>query len=353
MTEIVLPTANRVTSRVKTSHYVGPYELLETLGRGNFGKVRRARHMKTKQEFAVKIVETTVLKQDLPGSLDIRREMSIQRALIHPNIIHLHEVMESGSKVYLVMDIATGGDFFQMISKNGRLPEVVARKYFKQLVEAVEFCHQKGVYHRDLKPENILLTESGDLKVTDFGFSAMKDHGRKLLQTNCGSPHYCAPEVWNGTQKAYDGAKTDAFSIGVILYVLLAGSQPFYDDDEDRLLRKVNRCQVKYPNWIPKDAVDLLQKLIVKDPNARWNLTMVKRHPWYLKASVDEMMNEKYWVKASTGMIRAHVEVSCEGTGNFKCNNCDKCCNSDNGPVDGMNQDLGWTGYGLYTEVEN
>lgn len=266
---------------------VGPYELSTTLGRGNFGKVKQARHIHSGREFAVKIVDKRVLEDDLPSNLDIRREMSILRALSHPNIMHLHEVMVSKSRVYLVMDLARGGDFFKMISEEGRLEEPVARKYFRQLVDAVDHCHQRGVYHRDLKPENILLNDDGDLVVTDFGFSAMKDHGRTLLKTNCGSPHYCAPEVWNGSQNGYDGAKSDAFSIGVILFVLLAGGQPFYDENEEKLLQKVNRCHVTYPRWFSADAKDLLSKLLLRDPRKRWSLPMVKRHIWYTTGRVN------------------------------------------------------------------
>lgn len=265
---------------------VGPYELSTTLGRGNFGKVKQARHVLSGREFAVKIVDKRVLEDDLPSNLDIRREMSILRALSHPNIMHLHEVMVSKSRVYLVMDLARGGDFFKMISEEGRLDEPVARKYFRQLVDAVDHCHQRGVFHRDLKPENILLNDAGDLVVTDFGFSAMKDHGRTLLKTNCGSPHYCAPEVWNGSQNGYDGAKSDAFSIGVILFVLLAGGQPFYDENEEKLLQKVNRCHVNYPSWFSADAKDLLSKLLLRDPCKRWSLPMVKRHIWYTTGRV-------------------------------------------------------------------
>jgi 5'-AMP-activated protein kinase, catalytic alpha subunit len=271
---------------------VGPYELSVTLGRGNFGKVKQAKHIHTGREYAVKVVDKRVLEDDLPSNLDIRREMSILRALSHPNIMHLHEVMVSKSRVYLVMDLARGGDFFRMISEHGRLEDNVARKYFRQLVDAVDHCHQRGVYHRDLKPENILLNDAGDLVVTDFGFSAMKDHGRTLLKTNCGSPHYCAPEVWNGSQNGYDGAKSDAFSVGVILFVLLAGGQPFYDENEERLLQKVNRCHVNYPSWFSADAKDLLSKLLVRDPRKRWSLPMVKRHIWYTTGRLSAISEE-------------------------------------------------------------
>lgn len=311
------------TSRSCDSPHVGAYELLETLGRGNFGKVRRARHVLTGLEYAIKIVDTDVLKQDLPGNLDIRREMSILRGLQHPNIVFLHEVMVSKARVYMVMDLATGGDFFQLVRKHGRLPEPLARKYFCQLVDAISYCHDNGVYHRDLKPENMLITAAGDLKVTDFGFSAMKDHGGVMLQTNCGSPHYCAPEVWNGTQRGYDGEKADAFSVGVILYVLLSGGQPFYDADEEKLLQKVDRCDVHYPKWVTDDAVDLLSKLLVRDPRKRWGLRMVKRHAWCLAASFDNVVHPDV---ADVSELSEGSEIDCGDSDDSRCNRCSACC---------------------------
>lgn len=264
---------------------VGPYLLQEPLGSGNYGKVRRAIHKVTRKDYAIKAVASGGLSRDLPRNIDIRREMSIQQALCHENIIRLYDVIVANDYVYLVMEFACHGDFFRIISKRGRLSEHGAQTYFRQLVNAVQYCHEKGVYHRDLKPENLLLSKNGTLKLTDFGFSAMKDHGPPLLKTNCGSPHYCAPEVWNGTQEGYDGRKSDAFSAGVVLYVMLTGTQPFYDDDEERLLRKVNRCKVFYPDYLSIDARDLLSKLLVKDPVKRWSLDLVRLHPWFAQAT--------------------------------------------------------------------
>eukprot|EP00170_Pyropia_yezoensis_P003843 contig_16056_g3854 len=260
---------------------VGPYTLSTTLGKGNYGVVKLGRHERSGEEFAVKVVEKRVLEDDLPVNMDIRREMSILRALCHPNIVALTEVMVSKSKVYLVMELARGGDFFQLVSATGRLGEGLSRRYFRQLIAAVHHCHTRGVFHRDIKPENLLLSASGDLKVTDFGFSAMVDHGAALLRTNCGSPHYCAPEVWNGTAAragGYDGAAADAFSCGVVLFVLLAGGQPFYDADEEALLAKVNRCAVDYPSWFSADAVDLLRSLLVRNPAERATLPAILCH---------------------------------------------------------------------------
>lgn len=259
---------------------VGPYLLQEPLGSGNYGKVRRAIHKRTRDEFAIKAVPNFGPNLDLPRNIDIRREMSIQQALCHENIIQLYDVIVANSHVYLVMEYASHGDFFRIISKHGRLTEHTAKHYFRQLANAVQYCHDNGVYHRDLKPENLLLSANRVLKLTDFGFSAMKDHGPPLLKTNCGSPHYCAPEVWNGTQEGYDGRKSDAFSAGVVLFVMLTGTQPFYDEDEERLLRKVNRCKVTYPEYLSAESKDVLRKLLVKDPIKRWSLDKVQRHPW-------------------------------------------------------------------------
>lgn len=130
---------------------VGPYTLSTTLGKGNYGVVKLGRHERTGEEFAVKVVEKRVLEDDLPVNMDIRREMSILRALCHPNIVALAEVMVSKSKVYLVMELARGGDFFQLVSATGRLGEGLSRRYFRQLIAAVHHCHTRGVFHRDIK----------------------------------------------------------------------------------------------------------------------------------------------------------------------------------------------------------
>ncbi|CAI0394799.1 unnamed protein product [Linum tenue] len=160
----------------------------------------------------------------------IKREISVMKMVKHPNIVELHEVMASKSKIYIAMELVRGGELFSKIAR-GRLREDAARVYFQQLISAIDFCHSRGVYHRDLKPENLLLDEEGNLKVTDFGLSAFSEHLKQdgLLHTTCGTPAYVAPEVIG--KKGYDGAKADLWSCGVILYVLLAGFLPFQDDN--------------------------------------------------------------------------------------------------------------------------
>lgn len=265
---------------------VGAYDLGATLGRGNYGLVKLGVHRETGKQYAVKIVKKDALEEDAVANVDIRREIAIMKALDHPNIVALEDVLYSPKRVFLVMELVRGGELFDSIVTNGRQSEETARKYFQQLIDAVHYCHHRGVYHRDLKPENLLLGDDGELKITDFGFSAMRDYGAHLLSTNCGSPHYCAPEVWNGTQSNYDGRKNDAWSCGIILYVMLTGKQPFYDDDDDALLDKVNACHVDYPSHISSEAKELMQRLLEKDPKKRYSMSKVKMHSWF-KAGYD------------------------------------------------------------------
>lgn len=260
---------------------VGPYELGVTLGRGNYGLVKLAVHCESGEQFAVKIVKKDMLEDDTCPNMNIKREIAIMKALDHQNIVALNDVLYSPKRVFLVMELVRGGELFESIANNGKQAEDIARQYFHQLIDAVHYCHHRGVYHRDLKPENLLLGENGELKITDFGFSAMKDYGAHLLQTNCGSPHYCAPEVWNGVADAYDGRKNDAWSCGIILYVMLTGKQPFYDEDEDALLNLVSTGTVEYPEYLSGDARDLIEHLLEKDPKKRYSLSKVKRHAWF------------------------------------------------------------------------
>ncbi|CAN1811971.1 CBL-interacting serine/threonine-protein kinase 6 [Linum perenne] len=190
------------------------------LGHGTFAKVYHARNLQSGKSVAMKVVgKEKVIKVGMTDQ--IKREISVMKMVKHQNIVELHEVMASKSKIYIAMELVRGGELFAKIAAKGRLKEDVARVYFQQLISAIDFCHSRGVYHRDLKPENLLLDEEGNLKVTDFGLSAFSEHLKQdgLLHTTCGTPAYVAPEVIK--KKGYNGAKADLWSCGVILYVLL------------------------------------------------------------------------------------------------------------------------------------
>ncbi|KAG5063833.1 hypothetical protein JHK85_005016 [Glycine max] len=181
----------------------------------------RWQHVAMKVVGKEKVIKVGMMEQ-------VKKEISVMKMVKHQNIVELHEVMASKSKIYIAMELVRGGELFNKVSK-GRLKEDVARLYFQPLISAVDFCHSRGVYHRDLKPENLLLDEHDNLKVSDFGLTAFSEHLKEdgLLHTTCGMP--ASPEVI--AKKGYDGAKADIWSCGVILYVLLAGFLPFQDDN--------------------------------------------------------------------------------------------------------------------------
>ncbi|GAB2229532.1 hypothetical protein Droror1_Dr00013778 [Drosera rotundifolia] len=257
------------------------YEIGRLLGQGTFAKVHHGRNIQTSMSVAIKIIDKEkVLKV---GMIDqIKREISVMRLVRHPNIVQLYEVMATKNKIYFVMEYVKGGELFNKVAK-GKLKEDVARKYFQQLVSAVDFCHSRGVYHRDLKPENLLLDENGNLKVSDFGLSALAESKRQdgLLHTTCGTPAYVAPEVIH--RKGYDGAKADIWSCGVVLFVLLAGYLPFQDTNLMEMYRKIGKAEYRFPNWFPPDVRRLLSKILDPNPNTRISTAQIMENSWFKK----------------------------------------------------------------------
>ncbi|BAT88254.1 hypothetical protein LR48_Vigan09g134800 [Vigna angularis] len=257
------------------------YELGRLLGQGTFGKVYYGRSAITNQSVAIKMIDKDKIMRT--GQVEqIRREISVMRLTRHPNIIQLFEVMANKSKIYFVMEYAKGGELFNKVAK-GKLKEDVAHKYFKQLINAVDYCHSRGVFHRDIKPENILLDENGNLKVSDFGLSALVESKRQdgLLHTPCGTPAYVAPEVIK--RKGYDGTKADIWSCGIVLFVLLAGYLPFHDPNLIEMYRKISKAELKCPNWFPPDVCKLLGMMLDPNPDTRIPISIIREHCWFKK----------------------------------------------------------------------
>ncbi|XP_050880825.1 CBL-interacting serine/threonine-protein kinase 10 [Lathyrus oleraceus] len=255
------------------------YELGRLLGQGTFGKVYYARSKVTNQSVAIKAIEKNKVMRT--GLMDrIKREISVMKLARHPNIIQLFEVMGTKTKIYFVMEYAKGGELFNKVSK-GKLKEEVAHRYFKQLINAVDFCHSRGVYHRDIKPENILLDENGNLKVSDFGLSALVESNQEdsMLRTPCGTPAYVAPEVIK--RKGYDGAKADIWSCGIVLFVLLAGYLPFHDSNLIEMYRKISKAELKYPSWFRPEVCKLLGDILNPKPDTRISIAEIKEHCWF------------------------------------------------------------------------
>ncbi|XP_038893616.1 CBL-interacting protein kinase 5 [Benincasa hispida] len=257
------------------------YELGRMLGQGTFAKVYHARNLRSGQSVAIKIIDKEKVLR--VGLIDqIKREISVMRLVRHPNVVQLYEVMASKTKIYFAMEYVKGGELFNKVVK-GKLKEDAARKYFQQLIGAVDYCHSRGVYHRDIKPENLLLDEFGNLKISDFGLSALAESRRQdgLLHTTCGTPAYVAPEVIN--KKGYDGAKADIWSSGVVLFVLLAGYLPFHDPNLMELYRKISRGEFKCPQWFPPEVRKLLSRILDPSPHTRINMAKLMENSWFKK----------------------------------------------------------------------
>ncbi|MCO5613432.1 hypothetical protein L7F22_067708 [Adiantum nelumboides] len=261
---------------------VGKYELGRTLGAGNFAKVKHARHLETGKQFAIKILEKEkILKVKMAEQ--IKREISTMKLVKHPNIVELHEVMASKTRIYFVLEYVTGGELFNKIAREGKLKEDEARKYFQQLINAVDYCHSRGVYHRDLKPENLLLDSRGNLKISDFGLSALPQQLREdgLLHTTCGTPNYVAPEVI--VDRGYDGAKADLWSCGVILFVLMAGYLPFNDTNLMNLYKKIYKAEFTCPAWFSPGAKKLIMRILTPNPKHRIDVPQIFQDSWFRK----------------------------------------------------------------------
>ncbi|CAJ2640450.1 unnamed protein product [Trifolium pratense] len=255
------------------------YELGRLLGQGTFGKVYYARSRVTNQSFAIKAIDKDKVMR--AGQADrIKREIYVMKLARHPNIIQLFEVMATKSKIYFVIEFAKGGELFNKVAK-GKLKEEVAHRYFKQLINALDFCHSRGVYHRDIKPENILLDENGNLKVSDFGLSALVESNQQdmILRTPCGTPAYVAPEVIK--RKGYDGAKADIWSCGIVLFVLLAGYLPFHDSNLIEMYRKISKAELKCPSWFRPEVCTLLSEILDPKPDTRISIEKIKEHVWF------------------------------------------------------------------------
>lgn len=257
------------------------YEMGKLLGQGTFAKVYHARNTKTSESVAIKVIDKEKVMK--VGLIDqIKREISVMKLVKHPNIVQLYEVMATKTKIYFVLEHVKGGELFNKVQR-GRLKEDAARKYFQQLICAVDFCHSRGVYHRDLKPENLLLDENSNLKVSDFGLSALAEGKRQdgLLHTTCGTPAYVAPEVIN--RKGYDGAKADIWSCGVILFVLLAGYLPFHDKNLMDMYKKIGKAEFKCPGWFSTDVRRLLLRILDPNPSTRISMEKIMENPWFRK----------------------------------------------------------------------
>ncbi|KAG3095482.1 CBL-interacting protein kinase 32 [Phytophthora cactorum] len=243
---------------------VGKYEIGKTLGEGTFGKVKYAVNTETDERVAIKVLDKEKIQKQNMGA-QIKKEISIMKMVRHKHVVVLKEVLASRTKIFIVLELITGGELFDKIVSEGRFSEETARFYFRQLVDGVQYCHENGVCHRDLKPENLLLDENGDLKISDFGLSALYEGGgpdgpessrASLLHTTC-----------------------------VILYVLLAGFLPFDEPTMSALFRKIQKAEFSYPSWFTPRVKALLNRILVPDPETRITIKEILHDEWFVNAN--------------------------------------------------------------------
>ncbi|CDK27495.1 unnamed protein product [Kuraishia capsulata CBS 1993] len=262
---------------INPSNRIGKYQIVKTLGEGSFGKVKLAYHVTTGQRVALKIINRkTLAKSDMQGRIE--REISYLRLLRHPHIIKLYDVIKSKDDIIMVIEYAGKQELFDYIIQRGKMDESEARRFFQQIIAAVDYCHRHKIVHRDLKPENLLLDDQLNVKIADFGLSNIMTDGN-FLKTSCGSPNYAAPEVISG--KLYAGPEVDVWSCGVILYVMLCGRLPFDDEFIPALFKKISNGVYTLPSYLSDGAKHLLTKMLVVNPLNRITIREVMEDEWF------------------------------------------------------------------------
>lgn len=258
------------------------YILGEELGSGAFSIVKKCIHKQTKKEYAAKIIDTQKMSTRELHKLD--KEARICRMLKHSNIVRLHASISEGGSHYLVFDLITGGELFEDIVAREYYSEVDASHCIRQVLDALKHCHQTGIIHRDLKPENLLLAskEKGAVvKLADFGLAVEVATDEPKWFGFAGTPGYLAPEL---LRKEPYGKPVDLWATGVILYILLVGYPPFWDDDQNRLYEQIKAGNYEFPSpeWdtVTNEAKDLIRKLLKNNQMERITATDALRHPW-------------------------------------------------------------------------
>jgi len=261
------------------------YTLGKKLGLGATAEVRLCTHNSSSVQCAAKIVPKALFAKQTRLKERLSKEIAIMKDADHPNILNLLGCYETEDSVIILLELAPNGELFDHMVKTGRLAEGEAKTIFKQLISAVQYCHDHNVCHRDIKPENILLAADNQVKLADFGFAThmhcASDESSNWADTSCGSPHYASPEVIAGQR--YQGPQADTWSCGVMLFALLTGGLPFDGDSIPQLLRKVKTGKFTIPEWVDPSAADLVRSMMALRPADRPSLADVANHPWLIE----------------------------------------------------------------------
>ena len=259
---------------------IGFYRIGRLLGKGAFGKVNLGMHKLTGKLVAIKSIKKARLT-DNASRAKVMKEYSILKNLRHKNIIRLYESFETEKHILIVMELCSGGDILSYIKRHKKLKEETAKCIFHQLVSGLGYCHSRYTLHRDIKLENILFNHKGELKICDFGVSSTLPRGERIME-KCGTPAYIAPEILRG--EGYEGFGADVWSAGVVLYTMLCGTLPFKANNMNDLQRLILRGKYTIKEDLSKKAVDLLKRILHKDPNKRLTIPEVLMHNWVKSA---------------------------------------------------------------------
>lgn len=262
----------------------GEYRLEKTIGKGSYGKVKLATQISTNEKVALKFISRASIKKPTHWTR-IRREINLLRAMHHPHIVKLYDYKDNGSDILLMMEYISGGDLFDRIvhHKDQKFSEREARPLFRQIISAVDYCHQNRIIHRDLKPENLMVDDRNQIKLIDFGFANIYSP-RGYLETNCGSPLYASPEIVQGVK--YVGPEVDIWSLGVILFAMLTGTLPFEDELLKGLYAKICAGNYQVPAYLSQEAKDLLKMMLTVDPKQRATMKDIKFSAWVMQGSM-------------------------------------------------------------------
>ena len=259
--------------------FLADFDIKQTIGKGTFSIVKLGINKITNEKVAIKVFK----KKNISGDnekLRIKREISISKKLNHINVIKIYKINQDEEKYYIFMEYCENGELFNYIVEHQRLDEDESAYFFYQLINGLDYIHHKNIVHRDLKPENLLLGKGNILKIVDFGLSNYYEEG-ELLSTPCGSPCYASPEMVCGND--YNGIMIDIWSCGIIIFAMTCGYLPFEDPDNEVLFKKIIKCKIDYPKFLSEEALDIMQKILVNNPNERIKIKEIKQHPFYLR----------------------------------------------------------------------
>ncbi|PHH51850.1 Serine/threonine-protein kinase ark1 [Ceratocystis fimbriata CBS 114723] len=264
---------------LKTMH-LGMFEIGRPLGKGNLGRVYLARERERGFICALKVLHKNELHSNR-AEKQTQREIEIQTRLYHPNILKLYGYFHDSRRIVLILEFAAKGELHKHLRKQGRFPELKTAQFIAQTASALQYLHRKNVIHRDIKPENILIGMHGEIKVSDFGWS-VHSPGKKR-STFCGTLDYLPPEMVDPQISDYShDVKVDIWSLGVLAYELLVGKPPF-KDDLYMTRQRIAVADMKIPSFVSDEAKDIIQKLLVIDPEKRLPLSLVLKHPWIVQ----------------------------------------------------------------------